>query len=372
MGNLRGLMLINRFAQYRVHPIFNPTIPPFLEPIIPSVIPSKPIISEYIQSDFGENAINNHTPYDSWHSEKNQAIFNYVTKAFRNRCTSIETYKDSRFGNLVPASEVLEKCKLVKADIIYTPYVNAAYWENGDYQGFVLPVGSHFDNNGQLPEGIEGNRHDITSGADVFLSGSIAVSARIDTPSTFKGSTSFGYGMEFFEDMSIALDADYPNADVQSPLAQITTNEDGTILTSQHNLVFTQYTEVGAKITVFNTITGVNEDTYIQEFLTDSSIRVSPAITPITADYQYIWNYVKLSTYCGAEQESWAVPLIAGKLKVIKMSTNADWSTVRMAARATAKRNHTGISEIDNANWDMWRGFGIIQVNEAINYINNL
>jgi len=361
--------MINRFAPYRV----NPTVPLISEPSIPIIPQPATEVITYRLSDFGENAINNHPPGFEYHSEKNQVIFDYVTRNFRNRCTSYQSYKtDAINDSMVTSSDVLKYCKAVKADIIYTPFVNAAYWENGDYKGFVLPVGSHFDNNGQLPEGIEGNRHDITSGADVFLSGSIAVSARIDTPSTFKGSTSFGYGMEFFEDMSIALDADYPNADVQSPLAQITTNEDGTILTSQHNLVFTQYTEVGAKITVFNTITGVNEDTYIQEFLTDSSIRVSPAITPITADYQYIWNYVKLSTYCGAEQESWAVPLIAGKLKVIKMSTNADWSTVRMAARATAKRNHTGISEIDNANWDMWRGFGIIQVNEAINYINNL
>lgn len=81
---------------------------------------------------------------------------------------------------------------------------------------------------------------------------------------------------------------------------------------------------------------------------------------------------MKLSTYCGAQQESWAVPLAAGKLKVIKMTTNSDWNTVRVAARATAKRNITNIPEIDNTNWDIYRGFGCIQVNDAIQYINNL
>jgi hypothetical protein len=42
---------------------------------------------------------------------------------------------------------------------------------------------------------------------------------------------------------------------------------------------------------------------------------------------------------------------------------------VREAARATARRNPTGIPEIDNTNWDIYRGFGKIDVNAAINYI---
>ena len=54
------------------------------------------------------------------------------------------------------------------------------------------------------------------------------------------------------------------------------------------------------------------------------------------------------------------------------MTTLVDWDTVRAAARATAKRNPTGISEIDNSNWDMYRGFGCIDVQAAIQYINNL
>jgi hypothetical protein len=354
-----------------------PPIPIVVDPIIPPIIIPTPPPTDYIQSDFGENAINNHNYSDSWHSEKNQVIFDYVTKDFRNRCTSYQTYRSDLFTNnyIIPASEILPNCKKVKADIVFTPYVNSAYWENAGYGGFVLPVGSHYDNDGQgdIQVGSDNNRHDITSGPTVFLSQSIAVSARRDTPELFKNSTSEGYGMEFFEDCSpTGLDSDYPNADIPAALAQVTTDETGTIVTSQHNLGFTQYATVGEKITVYNTVTNTHEDTYIQEFLTSSSIRISPAVTPISQDYIYIWKYVTLGQYCGAEQESWAVPLIAGKLKVIKMSTNSDWNTVRMAARATAKRNPTGISEIDNTNWDMYRGFGSIQVNAAINYINNL
>ena len=53
------------------------------------------------------------------------------------------------------------------------------------------------------------------------------------------------------------------------------------------------------------------------------------------------------------------------------MTTNATWPLVRAAARATAKRNTTGIAEIDNTNWDIYRGFGNIQVQDAINYIQS-
>jgi hypothetical protein len=63
--------------------------------------------------------------------------------------------------------------------------------------------------------------------------------------------------------------------------------------------------------------------------------------------------------------------LVATKLKVIRLETGADWTTVRLAARATAHRNPTGIPEIDNSNWDMYRGFGSIRVQAAIDYINN-
>ena len=52
------------------------------------------------------------------------------------------------------------------------------------------------------------------------------------------------------------------------------------------------------------------------------------------------------------------------------MTTLKDWDTVKRAA-ARAKRNPTGIPEIDNTNWDIYRGFGSIQVQAAINYINN-
>ena len=84
-----------------------------------------------------------------------------------------------------------------------------------------------------------------------------------------------------------------------------------------------------------------------------------------------MWRYDTIGAFIYGQAESWAVPLVAAKLKVIKMTTNSDWNTVRMAARATAKRNYTGIPEIDNTNWDIYRGFGCIQVNDAIDHIQS-
>lgn len=349
-------MRINRFIS---------TIPP----LIPAPVNSTPSIITYIQTDFGENAINNHTPYDGGHSEKCQTIFNAVTQNFRNRCTSIQTYNDNRFGNLISASEVLEHCKLVKADIIYTPYVNAAYWENGDYGGFVLSVASHYDNNEQ--ELI--NRHDITDGSTIFLSESIAVSARRDTPETFIGSTSFGYGMEFFEDCSPeALDINYPMKTIPKAFAELITT-DGINITSTAHPTFSQYLTVGEEITIrYSSDPSTWVTTTISEIVGLDHIIVSPSVQLIPNGGIYGWHNVTLGTYISGQAESWAVPLIAGKLKVIKMSTNANWSTIRNAARITAHRNYTGITEIDNTNWDIYRGFGSIQVDAAIEYINSL
>ena len=74
---------------------------------------------------------------------------------------------------------------------------------------------------------------------------------------------------------------------------------------------------------------------------------------------------------CWQQAQSFAVPIIAGKLKIIKLETGASWDVVRLAARATAKRNILGIPELDNSNWYMYRRFGVIQIQDAINYINN-
>lgn len=349
---------------------------PHINPPSNTDIPNNPDIptnpSGYTLADFGENAINNHTGGHEYHSNKVQVIFNYVTKNFRNRCISYESYKTSPYNGFV--NDELAACKFLKADIVYTPYVDAAKWTNTDNENFILTVGSHYDNDGQGAHiiGTDNNRHDITPNATTFLSDSIAVSARRDTPELFKNSTSEGFGMEFFEDCSPeALDPLYPDRDIPAAFAELL-SEDGINLTSNVHLSFSQYVEVGQTITIkYSADPSTWKTTIVSEIVSPNHIRVNTPITPITTSSVYGWRDVTLGTYCGGQAQSWAVPLVAGKLKVIKMTTGADWETVRSAARATAKRNPTGIPEIDNSNWDMYRGFGCIDIQAAINYINN-
>ena len=248
--------------------------------------------------------------------------------------------------------------------MIFTPYVNAAYSSEGEYYDFVLPVASHRDNSGL--------RYDITPNANTLLVNTVAVSARRDTPSTFQSGTSYGFGVEFFEDCSpAALDPHYPDKDVPSAFAELLTS-DGIHITSSVHQNFAANLEVGEQITIrYTQDPSTWETTTITEKTDNTNIIVSPPITAITTPSIYGWHNVTLGTFIYGQAQSWAVPLVAGKLKVIKMTTGADWDTVRAAARATAKRNLTGIAEIDAASWDIYRGFGCIQVNDAIQYIQN-
>ena len=86
-----------------------PPVPNPQENQNPIIIPPFPQV-EYILSDFGENVINNHfSGDDSWHSERCQFIFNYVTRAFRERCTSYQSYKTDVLGDtLISSNNVLQ------------------------------------------------------------------------------------------------------------------------------------------------------------------------------------------------------------------------------------------------------------------------
>lgn len=178
--------------------------------------------------------------------------------------------------------------------------------------------------------------------------------------------------MEFFEDCSPeALDPYYPDKDIPSAFAELLSN-DGIHVTSSVHQNFAVNLTVGEQITIrYTQDENTWQTTTVTDIVDSTNIIVSPPITPITNSGIYGWHNVTIGTFIYGQAESWAVPLVAGKLKVIKMSTGADWDTVRLAARATAKRNPTGIPEIDNTNWDIYRGFGKIDVNAAINYIKN-
>ena len=362
--SLKGLMRINRGRFFNLPHINKPSN---------HNIPNNPTSSGYTLVDFGENAINNHAPNDGWHSEFVQELFNYVTRNFRNRCTSYQSYNNPLLGNgMIYKSNILEYASKVKADIIMTPYVNAAANDEADFHDFVLPVGSHYDNNGTDGDPYNSDRHDITPNAETFLINSVAVSARRDTPTEFMGSTSYGYGMEFFEDCSPeGLSLDFPDADMPTAFAELLSTDGITFISTVHP-TFANRLSQNQEITIrYGSDPSTWKTTTITSINAANSISVNPAIDPITTSGIYGWFNGTLGQHVYGQAESWAVPIIAGKLKVIKMTTGKNWDTVRAAARATARRNPTGIPEIDNSNWDMYRGFGQINIQAAINYIKN-
>lgn len=460
--SLKGLMMMGNSYLRGVVPVVPlpdyPDMPPSPENPIPDPIPD-PIPNVYTIDDFGENAINNHYSSHASHSARVQEIFNYVTKDFRARCTSYESFRTTPINRMVSASRnaVLDACKSTKSDVIMIPYVNASKQYNIDYDDFVLPIGAHWGNDES--DGVTGNdnRHDITTNAETFLEHSIAVSARRDTAEGVYGLSSWGYGMEFFEDCSKeGLDTDYPDKDIPIAFAEVRTSADGKTIYGNRTMDMknkSTFLAIGEDIKLVHG--SLSETRKIKSFGTDGSITVEEAFTPfevsghivvkkliegvltkigevgtedsgkllrahniattnfletvsigdtltliypnaeeVTATVKaipkydlievvtkvklynipgiYVWYMGTLGAFLWGQAQSWAVPIIAGKLKVIKMTTNADWVTVRAAARATAKRNVLGIPELDNVSWDIYRGFGQVQVQAAIDYITNL
>jgi len=82
-------------------------------------------------------------------------------------------------------------CEIKDASIISKPYLNAAISENVASNPNILTVASHYGNTFE--------RHDITSGENVFIQNIIAVGARRDSPTDHTGASSYGYGVEFIE-----------------------------------------------------------------------------------------------------------------------------------------------------------------------------
>ena len=67
-------------------------------------------------------------------------------------------------------------------------------------------------------------------------------------------------------------------------------------------------------------------------------------------------------------QQSNACAIVAAKFRMIKDGTGVSWNVCRIAARATAKKT-VGGQFLAGQVWDMYRGYGIIQVQDAIDWI---
>lgn len=69
-------------------------------------------------------------------------------------------------------------------------------------------------------------------------------------------------------------------------------------------------------------------------------------------------------------QQSATSSIIMAKFKMIQDRSGANWHICRMAARATAEKTVGGVFAAGHP-WDMYRGFGIINVDAAVQYIED-
>ena len=138
--SLRKLMRINRGRFF--NPPNNPNNPN--NPDNPDN-PDNPTSSGYTLADFGENAINNHNSSDTYHAAKVSTIFNYIVKDFSSRCTTYMSYDiPSSGGSMLGKTNTLLCAAEIDADIIMTPYTNAAAYREYEYYDFVLHI-CHID-----------------------------------------------------------------------------------------------------------------------------------------------------------------------------------------------------------------------------------
>lgn len=258
------------------------------------------------------------------------------------------------------------------ADIISRPYANASVNEEYSSNPNVLTVASHYNN--------PFTRVDITANASTFLKHTIAVGSCPNVPNPSVG-TSYGFGVEFFEPgNNDGLDALYP--DVLHRLA-FTSNVilDGSRLNVNINNSGMKLGNVrgfgaGSQVIV-GALNGTTQTRTVLSITDDQNFVVSAAFDPIAAN-SYVWFEVKIGTYWqyrkfsdypinqvnanSSYQQSPVCAIVMAKLKKIKDSTGATWPMVRLAARETA--SNSGV-------WDMYRGFGIINVDAAVIFIES-
>lgn len=312
----------------------------------------------------GEGVVDNHNSTsgeETEHSRFTAALFKGIIPDFTHSIIRTDQNSTANYSKLAQSFQPTF-CFDNDCNMIFTPYVNAAVNEDVRSNSGLIEIATHYGNDFE--------RHDITANADTFLKNTIAVSARSHDLNDNTFGTSYGFGLEFFEDLTPSyIDADYPDKTVEDYVCGFTTDENGNILTSTLHPTFVPDTEIETGDVVWWFNNGEKEEAIVQSILSDNSISIEPAFTPSTATTRYLIALLRVPVAIkqhGAEgyhgTQSWATPIIAAKFKQIRLETGASWEQIRTAARETASNG--GV-------WDMYRGFGIIDVDSAVQYITD-
>ena len=276
-----------------------------------------------------------------------------------------------------------------KFNIIGRPYVGAAVNEEVSSCPDILTIVSHYGNfyytgaivanmHGQLSADTLlniGDRKDITANATTFLKNTIAITCgeRIDGTGLW---CSYGYGVEFFEAMEGLIER-YPAKNIYAARALMFSLDARTVTSTVHTDWVTRNNDQVGDVIYFHGET--IQEAIITEIVNENTVKIDRDIT-IASPGVYMWNNVTVNTLFGtAPQQSATCSLIAAKFALIQDLTDANWQIVREAARMTASNStmvETNGVKVYTTHWDMKRGFGMIDVAKAVeyiedNYINN-
>lgn len=339
-----------------------------------SIFSSTELSNYDVRKAVGENVIQDEVSGNTYHSDTMRRIFLacYPELWDQYNIESIETIKDVLTGNnTLSAAYEPKYMELKKANMLFKPYINGASYEQIGSNPNILKVGAHYGNYSQL--GGQ-QRRDITSGPEIFLTNVVAVAARVDDTTTLIGQSSYGYGVEFFEDIS-NLNIEFPDKIFLRDTSIGTIDETGLIyVANQPNYpdwVSKFGLQVGEKIYI-NVSDKDNpeasENAVVAEIINDYTVRVETPLTSGTGKIVYVYGDL---TILGGQQQSPICSIVGAKLKKIKLLSGANWQIVREAARMTAKKTIGGVFDNYPGDWDMYRGYGKIQPDDAIQWIKD-
>ena len=250
-------------------------------------------------------------------------------------------------------------CRKRNVNLISKPYSVGALTENEGSNPDILTVAAHYGNTFE--------RRDITANATTFLQNVIAVGSCGDgepDPDTW---TSYGFGLEFSErGNNLGLNADYPTETFPHAVGYGTgSGNTFTDSVGSRNYENMLQVEIGAKVKI-----GLTYETAVEYTLAGLSGNTFTTVETLALEsgtnYVYIDALIGTAWQTAADNQKYyqspVCSIIAAKFRKIQDATQASWHICRMAARATASNAN---------NWDMYRGFGVIDVDAAIQYIKD-
>ena len=351
-----------------------------------------------LRGKIGLNFMQDENTGNSYHSRMNAELFRSVYKVLgKNQRTAIESALVE--GHDIYYSITDEMAVKYKFNILARPYVDGARSEEISSCPDILTVAPEYGN--YYYEGAKeanqheilnsnpalnvGDRVDITPDANTFLNNTIAITAgqNVDGSGIW---CSYGYGTEFFEAF-LEFDSLYPSPAYKNFYDAFFS----CYVDTDRRTMITKYvgdkrhtvgmgTDVNSRYigeTLWLAYKGTNIEFQVAQIVDDYTIvadRDLPVMT--SSETYYVWGYENRlhEIAAGNPEQSPTCSIIAAKLAAIQDWTNANWQLVREAARMTAScSTYTLVNgkKVWTTHWDMKRGFGIINVAEAIQYIKD-